>query len=243
MDGDHYLQRHVGIAVSEVPEGPFVLVNHLSEHNGMTTPSLDLSIWKDPATRKAFFIRDQRIWTRTNSYGFGSDEVNHQTSISLLSDDYLSIHPDGHQIGEPFPLFEGMAIFYETNDTPDGGRYWIIGSPCDGWNPNELIAWQTGWNSQGLDDPHNTWTQLNNVTGSRTGHNSQPTYISRTADKHGERYFIYHGDNWMMGGPRDDLSHLPLAGYVWLPFKVNSGELQLGWKDVWSAATIRARDL
>ena len=111
LDDVHYKFRHAGVAVATDPQGPWKFVHALQPDN---VPSLDMSLWRDPLTSEAYFIR-----SCDNSY----------TGISRLTTDMLNttgLFSKTPKYGDT-SIFEGMAFFRLPN-----GTYYIVGSHLTG---------------------------------------------------------------------------------------------------------------
>lgn len=123
LDDADYKFRHVGVATSDSPSGPFEFL-HALQPDGI--PSLDMSLWMD-VDDKAYFVR-----SCDNSY----------MGISGLTDDYL----DTTGLLSTGPQLEGMALFRHTN-----GTLYMMTSHLTGWNPNPLMFFRA--DGPDLSDP------------------------------------------------------------------------------------------
>eukprot|EP00041_Stephanoeca_diplocostata_P015426 m.294371 g.294371 ORF g.294371 m.294371 type:complete len:487 (+) comp20032_c0_seq2:54-1514(+) len=170
LDTAGYKFRHVGVFTADNPAGPFTYI-HALRPDGI--PSLDMSLFKDPVDKQAYFIR-----SCDNSYA----------GISRLTPDYLN----STGLISTHEKFEGMALFRHPNKT-----YYMMTSHLTGWNPNPLMLLRA--DGPTLDDPQ--WVNMGNPTNSPTSYNSQPTYVVQMEDKNGQSYFMYMADNWVHGGP------------------------------------------
>lgn len=101
-----------GVAVSDVPTGPFVLVK-IERPQGQDCRDMNLFVDDDGSAWHIF-----------------SSEGNETAHVLRLSDDFLGYTQESYRVfvGEET---EAMALFKH------GGFYWCIGSGCTGWAPNE----------------------------------------------------------------------------------------------------------
>ena len=114
LDKNDYSYAHVGVAISDKPEGPFKLVNSFKP-NG--EDSRDMTIFKDDNGK---------------AYLFNASENNNTMHVNELTDDYLNVRPNYQKL-----LInqrrESPAIFkYEK-------LYYLVTSLCTGWAPNKAL--------------------------------------------------------------------------------------------------------
>jgi hypothetical protein len=148
------------------------------------------------------------------AYHIYSSEENSTMHISRLSDDYLSYAGDFARFF-PGRYYEAPAMM-KTSD----GRYFLIGSDCTGWDPNEArYAVATSiWGP---------WTELGNPCvgpGAELTFHSQSTYILPVQGK--KDAFIFMADRWQPENAID-------GRYIWLPIQVKENRLVIEWLDVW----------
>lgn len=113
-DDGSYRYAGVGVAVSDSPLGPFLLIKTMRP-NGFD--SRDMTIFKD---------RDGR------AYLFHSSNANKTMYITLLNEDYTdvtSVYNEAMADQER----EAPAVFIH------GDTYYMITSGCTGWNPNPAL--------------------------------------------------------------------------------------------------------
>jgi hypothetical protein len=139
------------------------------------------------------------------AYLLYASENNNTMQVCLLSKDYLSPMP-GYQrilIGQ---RREAPAVF------KSGGRYYLITSLCSGWDPNPArIAV--------ADSMMGRWIQEGNPCvgkDSATTFSSQSSYVMPLSGGS----FLFMADRWN----KTDLEH---SGYLWLPFKVEDGRVEI----------------
>ncbi len=114
LDKNDYSYAHVGVAISDKPEGPFKLVNSFKP-NG--EESRDMTIFKDDNGK---------------AYLFNASENNNTMHVNELTEDYLSVKPNYQKL-----LIndrrESPAVFkYEK-------QYYLVTSLCTGWAPNKAL--------------------------------------------------------------------------------------------------------
>lgn len=193
-NGDYSAAR-VCVATSDKIEGPYVLHKTFRPNKNES--------------------RDQTLFVDTDgkAYHFCSTDMNTNTNISLLRDDYLepTLTDTKILIGLKY---EAPAIFKV------GDIYYGLFSGCTGWDPNPGRTAYTF-------DILNEWTvganfavdKLKQVT-----YNSQSNYVFQIPGK--EKAFIYMGDRWNRNDPGK--SH-----FVWLPISMRSGYPVVKWHDQW----------
>ena len=159
--------------------------------------------------------RDQTLFVDTDgkAYHFCSTDMNTNTNIALLRDDFLEPTPTEIKILKGLK-YEAASIFKV------GDIYYGLFSGCTGWDPNPgrsahtyniLGEWTTGVNF--------AVDKLKQVT-----YNSQSNYVFQLPDK--DKAFIYMGDRWN----RNDPGKSP---FVWLPISMRSGYPVVKWYDKW----------
>ncbi|KAK9670257.1 hypothetical protein RND81_13G189700 [Saponaria officinalis] len=115
IDNVNYTKAHVGVAVSDYPNGPFEYLHSKSPHG---FDSRDMTVFKD----------DDGI-----SYLVYSSVDNSELHIGPLTDDYLDVL----DVVRPILIGqhrEAPALFKHQ------GTYYMITSGCTGWAPNEAMA-------------------------------------------------------------------------------------------------------
>ena len=140
------------------------------------------------------------------AYLIYSSENNNTMQVCLLSSDYLS----------PTTMYKRIFIG-QRREAPavfkSGGRYYLITSLCSGWDPNPArIAV--------ADSMLGEWVQGGNPCvgeDSATTFRSQSTYVLPL----GEDRFLFMADRWH----KTDLER---SGYLWLPFGVKQGRVEIG---------------
>mmetsp|Transcript_93749 Transcript_93749/g.292130 ORF Transcript_93749/g.292130 Transcript_93749/m.292130 type:complete len:363 (-) Transcript_93749:139-1227(-) len=206
LETDEYEYRHVGIAQSASPTGPFEYV-HGIRPDGIG--SLDMSLFQDPVDGEAYFIRSCE---------------NEYTAISRLSRDYLN----STGVISKHPVFEGMAIFRHPN-----GTYYMITSHLTGWEPNPLMFFRAAGKT--LDDPQwvnmgnptGSPTSLNSQPSYVVQYTpaSGPPYFMYMADD-----WVHCPNADGSQGP------LVNACYIWLPIHFEDGPaggVTIPWRAAW----------
>ncbi|HTR29028.1 MAG TPA: beta-galactosidase [Puia sp.] len=134
-----------------------------------------------------------------------ASENNNAMQVCLLSPDYLS----------PTPVYSRILIG-QRREAPaifkSAGKYYLITSLCSGWDPNAArIAV--------ADSMLGTWVLAGNPCvgpDSATTFQSQGTYVLPLV---GNR-FLFMADRW-------NKSDLEKSGYLWLPFSVWKGKVEI----------------
>ena len=236
-----YEAAQVGVAVSDHPAGPYILLrnarvnpgvwplNMTDEQKNATAKLSDFAEWWTPEWRSAvndgLFVRrdfeggqmsrDMTLFVDDDGKGYHiySSEENLTLHIAELTDDYLN-HSGRYIRVEPGGHNEAPAIFKKE------GNYFMITSGCTGWAPNAarlLIA----------KDMMGEWKLYPNPCrgeGAELTFKSQSTYILPVQGK--DNTFIFMADQWT---PKD-----PIDGrYVWLPIQFENGLPVLEWVDEW----------
>ena len=114
LDKNDYSYAHVGVAISDQPEGPYQLVNSFRP-NG--EESRDMTLFKD-ADGKAYL--------------FNASENNNTMHVNELTDDYLQLKPNDAKILVN-QRRESPAVFKYQH------KYYLITSLCTGWAPNKAL--------------------------------------------------------------------------------------------------------
>ncbi|MBF0648209.1 family 43 glycosylhydrolase [Dysgonomonas sp. GY75] len=194
--GEGYGAARVCVAVSDNVEGPYNLYK-TSRPNGQES-------------------RDQTLFLDTDgkAYHFCSTDMNTNTYISLLRDDYLEPAKEDNMILKGMK-YEAASIF-KFKDI-----YFGLFSGCTGWNPNPghsayttdiLSKWHTGFNFAVDPQKHVTYR-------------SQSCYVLKVEGK--ENAYIYMGDRW-------NSKDVGKSDYVWLPINMRSGYPTIRWYDEWN---------
>jgi beta-galactosidase len=134
-----------------------------------------------------------------------ASENNNTMQVCLLSKDYLS----------PTPVYQRILIG-QRREAPavfkSGGRYYLITSLCSGWDPNPARV-------AVADSMMGKWVQEGNPCvgkDSATTFSSQSSYVQPLSDGS----FLFMADRWN----KTDLEH---SGYLWLPFRVEDGRVEI----------------
>ena len=114
LDREDYSYAGVGVAVSDLPTGPFKLVRAMVPNK---QDSRDMTVYKD---------------TDGTAYLFHSKDRNKTMNIARLNDDYTNV--DGFYVSVlPDQEREAPAIFKKD------GLYYMISSGCTGWAANAAL--------------------------------------------------------------------------------------------------------
>lgn len=163
--------------------------------------------------------RDQSLFADTDgkAYQFASVDMNTNTNISELRDDYLEPNGKETQIlkGEKC---EASAIFKV------GKRYFGLFSGCTGWAPNPgRYAYS--------DSIMGKWTYKGDnfcIDAKKdTSYDSQSACVFKVDGD--DKKCVYVGDRWNFKSPGSSLQ-------VWLPISMRSGYPAVKWYDEWTPA-------
>ena len=158
--------------------------------------------------------RDMGLFVDTDgkAYHIYSSDENYALRMVQLTDDYL------HVTAKDSLLFrnhrEAPALFKHRD------KYYLITSGCTGWDPNRAelhVATSLFGPWKSLGDP-----MLGPHSASTFG--GQSTYVLPIAGK--KDSFIFMADRW---NPKDLMD----SRYIWLPIDLESGKVQINWKDGW----------
>lgn len=145
------------------------------------------------------------------AYFISAANENADLMVYQLTDDYLEI--ERHVI----KLWAG-----QKREAPamfkDRGTYYLVTSGATGWDPNQA-KYAT---AEAIAGP---WSELRNL-GNNTTFDSQPTYVIPVQGSQTTTY-IYAGDRWQ----DPDLAS---SKYIWLPLKLDSGQLTLDYYADWT---------
>ncbi len=194
--GQGYGAARVCVATSDRVEGPYKL-HKTFRPNGQES-------------------RDQTLFMDTDgkAYHFCSTDMNNNTYISLLQDDYKEPTQQSNMIMKGMK-YEAASIF-KIKDT-----YFGLFSGCTGWNPNPghsahstdiLGKWYPGYNFA-VD------------VQKETTYKSQSCFVFKVAGK--ENAYVYMGDRW-------NSSNVEKSHNVWLPISMRSGYPTVKWYDEWN---------
>lgn len=161
IDKEDYSYAHIGVAVSDQPEGPYKFLKSMKPNN---QESRDMTVFKDD-NGKAYLIY--------------SSENNNTMQICELSADYLSPTQNYIRIFEN-QRREAPALFKHR------GKYYLITSLCSGWDPNPARyavadSVMGNWKQQGNPCIGND---------SATTFNSQSTYVLPLESNNGSFIFM-----------------------------------------------------
>lgn len=148
------------------------------------------------------------------AYLFFSSEENATMHVCLLSDDYLQPTATYKRILIGLSR-EAPAVFKHQE------KYYLISSGCTGWAPNAASY-------AVADSVLGDWQQKSNPC---TGPNAQNTYYAQSTfvlPVRGKKNdFIFMSDRWNKLDLQD-------SRYLWLPLRVENGEVKIEWKDKWN---------
>ena len=244
--GGDYGGARSAVAIADTPAGPYQFLHSLrpnaglwpenvpndwkrhltnKEHHELATLELGGAPFpwypKDIVFRRDFkdgqMARDMTLFVDDDgtAYQFYASENNATMHVSQLTDDYLK--PAGKYarifIGRST---EAPAVFKR------GGKYYLIGSGCTGWQPNAARV-------AVADNIFGPWKELGNPC---QGADADKTYFCQSAyvlPVAGQtNQFIALFDRWSQW----DLEN---SRYVWLPLEFSAdGKPTLRWQDHWS---------
>ena len=163
--------------------------------------------------------RDQSLFADTDgkAYQFASVDMNTNTNISELRDDYLEPNGKETQILKGQKC-EASAIFKV------GKRYFGLFSGCTGWAPNPgRYAYS--------DSIMGKWTYKGDNfcidAKKETSYDSQSACVFKVDGD--DKKCVYVGDRWNSKSPGSSLQ-------VWLPISMRSGFPSVKWYDEWTLA-------
>jgi hypothetical protein len=145
------------------------------------------------------------------AYFISAANENADLMVYQLTPDYLEI--ERHVI----KLWAG-----QKREAPamfkDAGKYYLVTSGATGWDPNQAKYAMA-------DAIAGPWSELRNL-GNGTTFDTQPTYVIPVLGTEVTTY-IYAGDRWQ----DPDLAS---SKYVWLPLKLDNGQLALDYYADWT---------
>lgn len=200
--GKGYAAAETGVAVADRPEGPFRLVRAGRPKNaaGKTYESRDQTLFADD---------DGSVWQ------FYSSDGNLNLRINRLTDDCLGYTGESHEILHGDGT-EAPAVFRQ------GGKYWMIGSACTGWAPNEARLYV----AEKITGP---WKRLGcpcrgvnpeNGLGPEKTWGGQSAFVLPVAGRPG--VFVAMFDVWRPDNQLD-------SRYLWMPVTFADGVPQISW--------------
>ncbi|MCD8235540.1 MAG: RICIN domain-containing protein [Prevotellaceae bacterium] len=206
-NGTDYGQAKVCVAQADKIEGPYVMVDVFrpNDHDS----------------------RDQTLFLDTDgrAYHICSTNMNTNTNIALLADDFLT-PTETENLQLRGKKYEAAAIF-KTGDT-----YYGVFSGCTGWTPNRgrytytydlLGEWVSG--NDFKDQDGSTGINFCIDKGKDNTYQSQSAYVFPVQGK--DKCFVYMGDRWVS-------SNVQNSKYIWLPISVRSGYPAVRWYDSWN---------
>jgi hypothetical protein len=152
--------------------------------------------------------RDMSVFKDSDgkAYLIYSSENNNTMHICLLSDDYVL----------PTSYYNRILID-QRREAPalfkQGNRYYLITSYCSGWSPNAALYSVS-------DSVMGNWENKGNPCigpGADTCFGSQVSFVLPVESKNS---FIFFADRW-------NKTNLPDSKYLWIPFKVDQGEIKI----------------
>jgi len=220
LDDRNYLTSQAGVAVSESPTGPFRFVRAFRPIRFDTDYGAD-----DRARQKELggTYRDMNLFQDDDgrAYAFYSSEGNWTMYVVRLNADYTDIERPAVQ-GKTW----GRIHIRQMREAPApfkyGGKYFLVTSGCTGWAPN-AANYAVASNVLG---PY--VVKGNPVTGpgADTTFEAQSTFVLPTPGKPAGN-FIFMADRWKEHRLED-------SRYVWLPFRVETGDvIRISWLDQW----------
>ena len=248
LKGKGYDAARYGVAVSDMPTGPYRFLRSGRVNPGILPENVDAKAmrklkpekaykgwsnkWMD-AVHKGLFVgrdleggqmaRDMTVYVDDDgkAYHIYSSEENLTLQIAELTDDYTA-HTGRYVRMAPGGHNEAPAIFKHN------GTYWMITSGCTGWAPNEARM----FSAKNIFGP---WTQHPNpcvgpkkdITFGGQSTFILPVHNSSTAQQSSTSY-IFMADIWRPQHPID-------ARYIWLPITFSEeGTPVVEWRDSWT---------
>ena len=242
--GNYYTDARVGIATSDTPEGPFEFVRSTKVAAGTfpvnateyekspealerSKKEWEVGCGRHPEAERAFIYpamveggqdsRDMTLFVDDDGkcWLIHSSERNSTLHFTELTDDYLGFTGRWWRWGEK-DWTEAPAVCKKD------GWYYLIGSDCTGWAPNEARYYRarrvTGpWERMG--NPCGGTNPANGLGPEKTW-GAQSNYILKTFDGR----FVAMFDIWNADNQVD-------SRYVWLPVEFGEGEIKVQWKE------------
>ena len=193
-NGMNYDYARAAVATCDTPDGQFV---YHGSFNPLGYMSRDCTLFQDD-DGTAYFI--------------SSSNNNADTHIYRLSEDYLSAEELVNRlfVGE----FREAPVLFKR-----GGRYYILGSYCSGWDPNQCKF-------SSSNSICGQWEPLRDCADDTTFH-TQPAFVVKLSGKE-EDLFLYMGDRWSGG-------EYFSSSYVMLPIEFKGDkELDFSYHDDFS---------
>lgn len=248
----YYHASRTGIAVSDVPQGPFRYLYGLRPNAGLWPQDANPAQCNDAEiaaarSRKHTSGRgpEKRLMTVNLlaegydagqatqdltmfvdddgvAYQISASEGNSTLQIAELTDDYLGFTGRYWRMAEK-DWTEAPAVCHY------GGWYYLIGSGCTGWKPNAARLYRarkvTGpW--ERMDNPCRGTNTLNGLTADVTW-GCQSAYILKVAGGH-----IAMFDVW---NPQDASD----GRYVWLPIDFSNETPVIHWRSEWQLEFVK----
>ncbi|MDR7188811.1 hypothetical protein J2Y46_001634 [Microbacterium sp. BE35] len=148
-----------------------------------------------------------------------SEDRDHGLHIYRLRDDHLgvdSIVATLRQQANPAIGYESPTLVHRD------GRYWLFGSDLTGWSMNDNMY----TSAASLSGPWEDWRPI--APHATNTFESQVSVVASVGDG-----FVYIGDRWTP----DDLAE---SAAVWLPLRIDDGQVRLEWRDAWSIEELGA---
>ena len=224
QDSPNYQAARAGVAVSDMPTGPFKYLGSFRPNAGVWPINVTKED-KQPGETNILardfhggqMARDMTLFVDDDgkAYHIYASENNATMHVSLLTDDYLN--PAGKYarifIGRST---EAPAVFKRN------GKYYLIGSGCTGWKPNAARV-------AVAENIFGPWMELGNPCQGDDAEKTyfcQSTFVLPVAGQPNQ--FIAMFDRWKQWDLAD--SH-----HVWLPLEFAAdGKPMLRWQERWS---------
>jgi beta-xylosidase len=227
QDSPNYAAARSGVAVSDLPTGPFTYLGSFRPDAGVWPENVSAA---DKAPGPTNYLardfvggqmaRDLTLFVDDDgkAYQFYASEENSTLHVSLLTDDYL------RSAGKYERIFIGRSMeapaVFKCN-----GKYYIIASGCTGWDPNAA-------RSAMADNIWGPWNELGNPCQGASANKTflcQSTYVFQVAGHTNE--FIAMFDHW-------EKWNLQNSGYVWLPVRFDqNSKYVVPWRGEWTFPT------
>jgi hypothetical protein len=222
LDASGYSFSHAGIAVADLPEGPFKLIRvQRSFAHDYGYPA------EDPRRQRelgnAYLDMNLFLDDDGQAYVFHVSENLMTLYVSQLGDDFTD-----YRRPEKLGVTWNRALVNRLREGPapfkHDGHYYLFTSGCTFWDPNATLLARAR-------HPLGPWENLGDPftgPGSVHSYRSQPTSVFAMPGAPAGS-FVFMADRWMPRELRD-------TRHVWLPFVMRDGTTTLDFRRQWDTS-------